>query len=560
MTPLERRILDCFPSGEYAVTALLRVLEVVESEQVQTAAIGDGAQPRLLINPSFAARHAATPERLFMLVMHELHHVLLGHTRMFPTATAVDNFVFDCVINSMLARMFPQPEYLSLFTELYSEREFPACLLRPRLRAGRLRRKLHPAALARLPNRRRSAVAEVYRSLYSRTGAAYDELRDALPAALDQEEVAQVPLLGGHGGETDSGQDSAGEDRGAADPDGTAPRRDASEDGHAESRPGEAERKDRRNGGETDSGQDSAGDGRGAADPDGTAPRRDADPNEGGRAGNRPGETERKDRRDSGKAGDGRALAGEDRVRHDSLTTSIVLEAARLWEPGPALIRGRSLNELLREGDAALRPVRSNRAVLRGLLHRLGTSSATGPVRGVAERPVPIATAVPGADRRALVLHALGVQTLLYRSQGAMTYRDRSAKVHVYADVSGSMGDAIGAVYAAVADCRRWVHPKVHLFSTRIHDATLAEIRAGAVRTTGGTDIACVAEHMAEHDVRRACIITDGYVGAPTNSHRETLAKTKLGVAWIGPYAGQADLKGVANWTATLKDNEDDQP
>jgi hypothetical protein len=41
--------------------------------------------PRLLINPQFVEAHAATPERLLMLVMHELHHVLLGHTRL-PTA------------------------------------------------------------------------------------------------------------------------------------------------------------------------------------------------------------------------------------------------------------------------------------------------------------------------------------------------------------------------------------------------------------------------------------------------------------------------------------------
>jgi hypothetical protein len=38
------------------------------------------AQPRLLINPEFVARHAATPETLLMLVMHELHHGLGGES------------------------------------------------------------------------------------------------------------------------------------------------------------------------------------------------------------------------------------------------------------------------------------------------------------------------------------------------------------------------------------------------------------------------------------------------------------------------------------------------
>lgn len=527
MTPLERRILDCFPSGEYAVTALLRVLEVVESEQVRTAAIESGPQPRLRINPAFAARHAATPERLFMLVMHELHHVLLGHTRMFPTATAVDNFVFDCVINSMLARMFPRPEYLSLFTELYAEREFPACLLRPRLRAGRLLRSLHPAALAGLPERQRARVAGVYRSLYAAAGATYSELREALPAALDEQAAAQVPLLGGHGEE---------------EPDG---------DGPAGSRPDEAEENACRDGGGT-SDTDRAADA--GPERNGAAPRRDAD--ETGPAGSRPGELEENARRDGGGTGGEPAPAGENRVRYDSVAVSVVLEAARRWNPGPAPVRGRSLHELLREGDAVLRPAPGNRAVLRGLLRRVGGGGATGSARNPAMLPVPVTTAVPGADRRALVQRTLGGQPLLYRSQGAMIGTARGGKVHVYADVSASMGAAIGTVYAAIADCRQWVHPEVHLFSTRVHDTPLAEIRAGAVRTTGGTSIACVAEHMAAHDVRRACIITDGYVRAPRGTHRETLAKARLGLALMGAGATPEPLGEVADWTVTLTDGD----
>jgi hypothetical protein len=38
---------------------------------------------------------APTPEKLLMLIMHELHHVLLGHTRLFPRLTQIDNLVFD---------------------------------------------------------------------------------------------------------------------------------------------------------------------------------------------------------------------------------------------------------------------------------------------------------------------------------------------------------------------------------------------------------------------------------------------------------------------------------
>ena len=128
---LSDRILDCFPSGTYALSALLRLLDVMETRDVETAAVECHFQPRLLVNPDFVDAWAATPEKLLMLVMHELHHVLLGHTRLFPRLTRVDNLVFDAIINALLCRMFPAPEHTAFFTDFYDEGHFPACLLRP---------------------------------------------------------------------------------------------------------------------------------------------------------------------------------------------------------------------------------------------------------------------------------------------------------------------------------------------------------------------------------------------------------------------------------------------
>jgi hypothetical protein len=118
MTPVSiaDRILDAFPSGHYGLLALLRLLDIVETAEVDTAAVECTSMPRLLVNPQFVDAHAATPERLLMLVMHELHHVLLGHTRLFPRATLTDNIVLDAVINALLCRMFPKPEHTSFFT------------------------------------------------------------------------------------------------------------------------------------------------------------------------------------------------------------------------------------------------------------------------------------------------------------------------------------------------------------------------------------------------------------------------------------------------------------
>lgn len=161
MNAIEEQILDCFPSGSYALSALLRLMDIVESEEIPTAAVECRIQPRLRINPHFVSRHANTPERLLMLVMHELHHVLLGHTTLFKTVTKTDNFVFDCVINALISRMFPHADHLAFLTDYYSDKKFPECLLRPPSRwNGNTVRRL-PPAIRDLPAKHRAQVEEV---------------------------------------------------------------------------------------------------------------------------------------------------------------------------------------------------------------------------------------------------------------------------------------------------------------------------------------------------------------------------------------------------------------
>lgn len=195
---LKETLFHCLPAGRYALAGMLRLLDVVETEAVPSAAVECQAQPRLLINPAFVATHANTPEKLMMLVLHEIHHVLLGHTRRLPSQSQADNVVFDCVINALLCRMFPQPEYTALFRDFYPEDKFPACLLRPPEgwhpvhAAGLL-----PAALQR-DWHGVEAAREIYLALYSAQGASYDEVRRLLPMVEVKGSLADLPLLGDH--------------------------------------------------------------------------------------------------------------------------------------------------------------------------------------------------------------------------------------------------------------------------------------------------------------------------------------------------------------------------
>lgn len=128
---LRARILSVLPAATYQMDRFYQFADIDFSDRTATACVEVGPQPRLHLNPRFVRRHCARDERLLMLVLHELYHVILGHTRLFPRLTEAHNVAFDAVINSMLCRQFPDPQYLAFFTRLNPATRFPGRLLRP---------------------------------------------------------------------------------------------------------------------------------------------------------------------------------------------------------------------------------------------------------------------------------------------------------------------------------------------------------------------------------------------------------------------------------------------
>jgi len=463
---LAERVLDAFPSGSYSLSALLRLMDIVETEEVPSAAVECRVQPRMLINPKFVAKHAATPEKLLMLVMHELHHVLLGHTTLFPRMTMVQNFVFDAVINGIVCRMFPRADYTALFRDFYSERNFPACLLAPP--PGWPTERVRMAEGIRgLPLTHRLRAHAVHRALYSETGASYQEVYELLPKLLKQHAghrsrkgtpneqtddlgdlLRDVPLLGGHG---------------------------------------------------------------------------EDELQEGG-------------------------------IEHRSpVLFEVVRSVVEEWPQPPTPIKGRSLADLLEQSTVTAKRVPSNRARLRKLIRKIAGTSGHGRQRQLRAEPTEVSTPIPTFARRSLVLRALGQQVLLH--PGKITSRRRvpaGDRVHIYVDVSGSMAGVLKALYGAILDSADLVEPVVHLFSTKIADVTLKELRVGKCSSTYGTDIGCVADHIAHHRVRRAVLITDGYVGTPRGEHHDILAKARIAVAYLGSTVHEGDLAAIARHTCNL--------
>jgi hypothetical protein len=446
------QILECFPCGSYAFAALLRLLDIVESDSVETAAVECRAEPRLLVNSSFVARHANTPEKLFMLVMHELHHVLLGHTTLFPAVTPTHNFIFDAVINGLLCRMFPAREHTALFTDFYDARNFPMCLLRPP--PGWPERKRTVASgIAKLPEAHRRRAAEVHAALYSEAGATYLEVAEVLPEVLSAcgagDAAGEVPLLGGHGEHSST-------------------------------------------------------------------------------------------------------MGG---LEHRSpLLFDIVRGLVEQWPQPPDPIQGRSLADVIATSKVIVRRKRSNRVVLRRIIEKVAAQGTDGQVRRRALDRVAAQSPLPGFDRRALVQGHLGFQPLLYQREVPwMRARPAADRVHVYLDVSGSMEAVKGALYGAILDCYSHVYPTVHLFSTAVEDVSIPELRRGVCKSTGGTDIACVASHIAKNGISRALVVTDGWVGRPSGEHLAILSRTKLAVALFGPSTQKGDLEPVADHLVELE-------
>lgn len=433
-------LINAFPSASHGLPALLQLSEIVESTAVPTAAVECTRRPRMLINPEFVAKHANTPEKLAMLVMHELHHVILGHTRLYPRMTPLDNLVFDAVINSMLCRMLPERATRSMFTDYYRDDRFPECFLRPSPNWAPLADGSPPAALA---GRGKAQLRDLHRRLYSEQGVDYDELRSALADATV--DGLNVVLLGDHR------------------PQGSG----TSSDGDLESRCPEMLEQIRR-----------------------------------------------------------------------------IVER---WPQPPTPVVGRSLDDFVRDKRIEVKPP-SKRSRLRWLMQRIAGRRGTATGFHTQESLRAIEAPIPVLDRRAAVLHGLGHRPAFYRHALPNPRGGRGGeRVHMYVDVSGSMSSVLSALYCAAIDCSAFVHPVVHLFSTQIANVSLRELCNGVVKSTGGTSIECVAAHMHQHGVRRAVIVTDGFVGTPGATALATLQQCRLGVALIGSSTKRSDLDAVTD-------------
>ena len=129
---IKERLLGIVPIGSLHMYEFLKLMDIkFDSEITKTACVTCASRPVLYLNKEFVETHCKTDEHLFMLVMHELYHIILGHTRLYDGGSIVENIAFDAIINSILCKTFKDRKYTSFFEKLNSDESFPGCLLRP---------------------------------------------------------------------------------------------------------------------------------------------------------------------------------------------------------------------------------------------------------------------------------------------------------------------------------------------------------------------------------------------------------------------------------------------
>ena len=429
---LVHRVLNAVPARSYAMNALLSLLRVEVSRDVPTAAISCERSPVLRVNPDFVREHCRTDEHIYLLVMHELYHVLLGHTRLFPRATPAHNVAFDAVINSLLVLQHPERAYTSFFLGLYGDATGPYRLLAPPEGAAVTGR----------------ALASLHRLLYEGGETTAEELFNAIARGglidPDGNGRGETVLLGSHASVPQAGDE--GDEWGTEGP-------------------------------------------------------------------------------------------------VDPQFVQAVRDIVERWPPPAQAIRGRSLSDVLKKEQVAAVPV--GLQVLAAMRRALLSAATRG--RSTVRRshgPVRAQVAIPDLrDRRGVVMRAAGRAPLFYDSL-VDSPRGRDADLaHVYLDVSGSMRDYIEHLYGALNALRRHVQPSVGLFSTKVVTVPLADLARGRADSTGGTDIACVLEHLVTHRARRALVITDGYVGKVTEGGVDRMARAGVDVrALLTPGGWRQDL------------------
>lgn len=433
-THILMRLRSALPSATFEMETFTRLADVVATRQVPTAAVECKHRPRLLINPDFVTEYCQRDEHLFLLVMHELMHVLLAHTSLYPRMTKAQNIAFDAIINATLMRTFNTPEYMGFFDAINPADKFPHLLLRPPVGwphapeyppdtptgTTRIMKQLYPKQL------NKQAIPTFYEEVLAL-------VREGLRQQGLLEEVSVI-LLGDHESPLEAYRKTFLKDVMGR----------VTKNWHL---------------------------------------------GIGKRGGFGLGSTENDWKIDASDAG-----------------YAVRLTFSRL------------LQQYINPHSTARESPQK-----RPVIHNNG--------RGVLPNP---------RDRQQHAKQSLGIPSLLWEQQTPVTRKthDDNARAFIYLDVSGSMSDILPYLVGLMRSYVANGLAEIFQFSTAVSPLRLHELKQGIVKSTGGTNIACVMEHVSTqiHRVKRVMIVTDGYTNSPSIQDVAFIKQNRMAVCVVLPH------------------------
>lgn len=441
------RLLSSLPAASFEMETFAKLAGVVASRRVPTAAVECTHRPRLLINPDFVQQYCNRDEHLFLLVMHELWHVLLAHTSLYPRVTRAQNIAFDAIINAGLMQQFNKPEYMGFFDRINPPDQFPHLLLRPPV--GWPKNPQYPDHLGP------TGTARIMRQLYPPPGAT----RRAMPFYNEILELIKQDMR----------------DRGI--------------------------------------------------DPDGVVLLGDHDPR------------------------------GGEQYKNGYLK-DMMGRIVQKWPMQPMIPGMPGFGGQL--GDWQVDPLITAQATRQAFANvlRLALARTPGHYRRKERLPIPGISGqgvIPNPrDRLMSARRQLGLPSTIWAQPGTVKARvpERRVQAHVYLDVSGSMARTLPYLVNLIMPFVAQGKADVFQFSTQVDHLQLKNLQKGLVRTTGGTQITCVTDHLLRHEdhVTRALIVTDGYTGRPLPEHLQRISENGTRIFIVlpaeSPYEG--DLHELA--------------
>lgn len=133
---------------------------------------------------------------------------------------------------------------------------------------------------------------------------------------------------------------------------------------------------------------------------------------------------------------------------------------------------------------------------------------------------------VPFPGRREILFIKKGRYPVFFKRPSIYKVPDNK-RPRVYIDVSGSTSSFWSFIYGICYFLKDIIGEPIYLFSNRVYEIKLDELKEGKVITTGGTDFNCVAKHILYNGFKRALLITDGY-GSLNNNLKEMLLKENV--------------------------------